>query len=74
MPVPAPSPVRIALAKIAYGFVAVDVVVADLSRDPRSELAYERRSGPAVAKGGDVAPIPSMSHADQRRLRKRGIR
>jgi hypothetical protein len=39
IPVPAPreSGVRLRVARVAYGFATVDVVIADLSRDPRSE-------------------------------------
>ena len=39
IPVPEPrdSGVRLRVARVAYGVATVDVVVCDLSRDPRSE-------------------------------------
>jgi len=39
IPVPAPreSGVRLKVTRVAYGAATVDVVVADLTRDPRSE-------------------------------------
>lgn len=39
LPVPAPreSGVRLKVARVAYGVATVDVVIADLTRDPRSE-------------------------------------
>ncbi len=42
LPVPEPrdSGVRLKVAKVAYGFAMVDVVLCDLSRDPRSEYFH----------------------------------
>lgn len=49
LPVPGLSPIRIALVKIAFTAIKSERVLADLSRDPRSEICYERPSGPAVS-------------------------
>lgn len=47
MPVPEAreSGVRLKVAKVAYGFAMIDVVLCDLSRDPRSEYFVDRTLG-----------------------------
>ena len=39
------SSVRLRVARVAYGSATVDVVLCDLSRDPRSESYAESRAG-----------------------------
>jgi hypothetical protein len=53
IPVPEPreSGVRLKVARVAYGAATVDVVVCDLSRDPRSE---------------DYAPVPDTLRSPHR--------
>ena len=52
MPVPESrdSGVRLKVAKVAYGFAMLDVVVCDLTRDPRSE-SYVARERPDAERG-----------------------
>ena len=65
IPVPAPreSGVRLKVSRVAYAAATVDVVVCDLTRDPRSESFVEvapqpeRASGWAPARCGVVVPI-----------------
>jgi hypothetical protein len=58
LPVPAPleSGLRLKVARVTYGVATVDVVVADLSRDPRSEDYAERGE-----EGPQNERPPSMS-------------
>src|SRR5690349_4405474 len=53
IPVPAPreSGVRLKVSKVAYAAATVDIVVCDLSRDPRSESFVER---PAPHRSGFI--------------------
>ena len=48
IPVPPPreSGVRLKVSRIAWSFATVDVVVCDLTRDPRSETYLPRPAGP----------------------------
>ncbi|MBX3225075.1 MAG: hypothetical protein KF795_31450 [Labilithrix sp.] len=47
IPVPAPreSGVRLMVARVPWSAVTVDVVICDLSRDPRSESFVPERAG-----------------------------
>ena len=62
IPVPAPreSGVRLKVSRVAYGAATVDVVVCDLTRDPRSESFVEtapHRSGWIPARCGLVVDL-----------------
>src|SRR4051812_22785607 len=63
IPVPAPreSGVRLKVSKVAYSAATVDVVLCDLSRDPRSESYVERpaphQSGFVPKRCGAVAKV-----------------
>jgi hypothetical protein len=65
IPVPAPleSGIRLKVAKVAWGAVTVDVVLCDLSRDPRSEdyLPRAASSGFFLAGSGQNERPPSTS-------------
>jgi hypothetical protein len=58
IPVPAPreSGVRLKVSQIAWPAATIDVVVCDLSRDPRSE-DYLPRTSPAAAGSPDRAAL-----------------
>lgn len=70
VPVARPSPIRIQLIEVAYGSARVDIVVADLARDPRSEYCFERSSGPALVKTDvdvpRIAPLRAPSFRKRR--------
>jgi hypothetical protein len=51
-----PPPIRIALVQAAFTAVTLDLVVADLSRDPRSEYCYDRPSGISVVATSTILP------------------
>lgn len=57
IPVPAPreSGVRLKVERVAYAAATVDVVVCDLSRDPRSEDHAPSAATTAAGDAGDVA-------------------
>jgi hypothetical protein len=62
IPVPAPreSGVRLKVSRVAYAAATVDVVLCDLSRDPRSESFVDRaphRSGFVPARCGVVVGL-----------------
>ena len=62
IPVPAPreSGVRLKVSRVAYAAATVDVVLCDLSRDPRSESFVEvapHRSGFVPARCGVVVDL-----------------
>jgi len=64
IPVPAPreSGVRLKVERVAYAAATVDVVVCDLSRDPRSENFGGEDGSPDTIRDGGLRPQKHATH------------